>query len=87
VHPDKAKKLQAEISTLQGTFAQKALEAQIAARAVLTPEQVKQLPPGCNLGIGPGGRGCGMGRGMGCGMMGGMGAGKGGGKGRGAGNW
>jgi len=58
---EKAKKLQDEISGLQAQLAQKRLQAQLDARSVLTPEQIAQLPPGCNMGIGPGGNGFGFG--------------------------
>jgi Spy/CpxP family protein refolding chaperone len=75
IDAEKAKKIQDEISSLRAQFAQKRLQAQLEARKVFTPEQIAQLPPGCNMGIGPGG-------GMGCGF--GPGGGKGGG-GRGAG--
>ncbi len=63
VDAQKAKTLQAEISALKAQMAQKRLQAQLDARAVLTPEQIKLLPPGCKLGIGRGDRGCDMGRG------------------------
>lgn len=71
----KAKKLQEEIYALKGQMAQKRLQAQLDARAVLTPEQIKLLPPGCNMGIGRGGRG--MGRGCDKGFSGGRGQGRG----------
>jgi Spy/CpxP family protein refolding chaperone len=90
IDAEKAKKLQDEISGLQALIAQKRLQAQLAARNVLTPEQIAQLPPGCNMGIGPGGgRGCGFGDGVGFGPGGGKGAGgKGtGGRGHGPGAW
>jgi Spy/CpxP family protein refolding chaperone len=76
---EKAKKLQSEISSLQAQLEQKQLEAQFEARKVLTPDQLKQMPPGCGLGIGPcdwcGGMrpGCGRGWGGGMGRMGGYG--------------
>ena len=76
VDAEKAKKLQNEISDLKGQMAQKSLQAQLNARAILSPDQIKQLPPGCNFGFGPG-RGCGMSAGMGCGMGKGMGRGMG----------
>ena len=62
---EKAKKLQDEISGLQAQISQKRLEAQLAARKVLTPEQIGKLPPGCTMGIGPDGKGCGFGPGGG----------------------
>lgn len=66
VDTEKAKKLQDEISSLRAQLSQKQLQAQLEARKLLTPEQFAQLPPGCTMGIGPGGgRGCGMGFGPG----------------------
>ena len=72
---EKAEKLQEEISALQGQMEQKKLQAEFKVRKVLTPDQLQQLPPGCDMGIGMCGRGCGMmpGCGMGMGMGGGMG--------------
>jgi Spy/CpxP family protein refolding chaperone len=79
---EKAKKIQDEISSLRAQFAQKRLQAQLEVRKVLTPEQIAQLPPGCNMGIGPGGgRGCGFGAG------GGRGSGEGRGRGQGSDAW
>jgi len=80
---EKAKKLQDELSGLKAQMAQKSLQAQLDARKVLTPEQVKQLPPGCTMGFGPGGKGGGMGHS--CGMGAGGGKGPGAGKGKGSG--
>lgn len=71
VDAEQAKKIQDGISSLRAQMAQKRLQAQLNTRAVLTPEQIKLLPPGCNMGIGPGGRGCGMGPGAGRGGRGG----------------
>lgn len=72
--PEKAGKLQEEISALQGQMEQKKLQAEFKVRKVLTPDQLKQLPPGCDMGIGMCGRGCGMmPPGCGMGMGGGMG--------------
>lgn len=85
VDVEKAKKIQDEISGLRGQMAQKRLQAQLNTRAVLTPEQIKLLPPGSNLGFGPG-RGGGMGPGAGKGGRGGRGQGGGGGYGP-AGAW
>ena len=87
IDAEKAKKLQDEISGLHAQIAQKRLQAQLAARKVLTPEQIAQLPPGCNMGIGPAGKGCGFGPGGGKG--GGKGAGGKGadGRGQGPGAW
>lgn len=62
---EKAKSIQDEISGLYGQIAQKKLLHQIDIRKLLTPDQLRQLPPGCGMGIGPCGRGCGMGSGMG----------------------
>ena len=72
---EKAAKLQQEISEMQAQMEQKRLQAEFKVRKVLTPDQVKQLPPGCGMGIGMCGRNCGMmpGCGMGMGMGGGMG--------------
>jgi Spy/CpxP family protein refolding chaperone len=72
---EKAKKLQDEISGMQTQMEQKRLQAEFEVRKVLTPDQLKQLPPGCGMGIGMCGRNCGMmpGCGMGQGMGGGMG--------------
>jgi len=75
VDTDKAGKLQADISALEGQIEQKRLQYQIESRKILTPEQIGALPPGCTLGFGPpGGRGCGLrggrGPGYGCGMRG-----------------
>ena len=68
---EKAKKLQDEVSVLQAQMDQKRLHAEFEVRKVLTADQLKQLPPGCGMGIGLCGRNCGM---MpGCGMGGGMG--------------
>ncbi len=79
---EKAKKIQDEISSLRAQFAQKRLQAQLESRKILTPEQIAQLPPGCNMGIGPGGgQGCGFGPG------GGRGPGDGRGRGQGPGGW
>ena len=61
IDTEKAKKLQEDISELQGKMAQKRLQAQIDSRKVLTPEQIGQLPPGCPMGVGPDGMGCGFG--------------------------
>jgi len=61
VDEEKAKKLQDELSGLQAQIAQKRLQAQLDSRKLLTPEQIGQLPPGCNMGIGPGGNGFGFG--------------------------
>jgi Spy/CpxP family protein refolding chaperone len=75
---EKAKKLQDDISGLWAQLAQKRLQAQLEARKLLTPEQFAQLPPGCNMGIGPGGgKGCGMGFGPGSGRGAGDGPGRG----------
>ncbi|MBN2107516.1 MAG: periplasmic heavy metal sensor [Deltaproteobacteria bacterium] len=75
---EKVKTIQDEISGLRSQFAQKRLQAQLEARKVLTPEQIAQLPPGCNMGIGPGGgRGCGFGAGGGRGPRDGSGRGQG----------
>jgi Spy/CpxP family protein refolding chaperone len=83
---DKAVKLQREISALQSQYNEKRLSHQLKARKLLTPDQIGQLPSGCNLGFGCGpgsGKGCGHGRGKGCGAgrgqgkFGGNGAGKG----------
>lgn len=75
---EKAKKIQDEISGLRGQFAQKRLQSQLESRTVLTAEQIAQLPPGCNMGIGPGdGRGCGFGPGGGRGPRDGSGRGQG----------
>ncbi len=65
IDTEKAKKLQDEISGLHAQIAQKRLQAQLDARKLLTPEQIAQLPPGCNMGFGPGGKGCGFGPGGG----------------------
>lgn len=65
---EKAGKLQAEISDLEGKLDQKRLQAQLEARKILTPEQIAQLPPGCTLGFGPPGCGRGFGFRGGCGM-------------------
>ena len=71
---EKAEKLQEEISALQGQMEQKKLQAEFKVRKVLTPDQLQQLPPGCDMGIGMCGRGCGMmPPGCGMGMGGGMG--------------
>ena len=63
IDAEKAKKLQDDISGLQAQIAQKRLQALLAARKVLTPEQISQLTPGYNLGFGPGGKGGGFGHG------------------------
>ena len=60
IDAEKAKKLQEEISNLQGQMSQKRLQAQLDARKMLTPEQISLLPPGCNMGFGQGGKGCGF---------------------------
>ena len=65
IDTEKAKKLQDEISGLHAQIAQKRLQAQLDARKLLTPEQIAQLPPGCNMGFGPAGKGCGFGPGGG----------------------
>ncbi len=46
---EKAAKLQQEISEMQGQMEQKRLQAEFKVRKVLTPDQVKQLPPGCGM--------------------------------------
>ncbi|MCX8043618.1 MAG: Spy/CpxP family protein refolding chaperone [Desulfobacterota bacterium] len=68
----KAGKLQADISDIEGKIDQKRIQAQLDARKILTPEQIAQLPPGCTLGFGPPGcrgfgprGGCGFGPGYG----------------------
>jgi Spy/CpxP family protein refolding chaperone len=75
---EKAKQLQEELSGLQGQLAQKKLQMQFEVRKILTPDQLRQLPPGCGMGMGPCGMGCGMMPGMGMGK--GMGMGWGGGR-------
>jgi Spy/CpxP family protein refolding chaperone len=64
---EKAKKIQEEISALQSQMEQKKLLAEFEVRKTFTPDQLKQLPPGCDMGIGMCGRGCGM-MPPGCGM-------------------
>jgi len=91
--PDAAKitGLQKEISGLQLQLSEKSVSYQLAARKVLTPEQLGQLPAGCTFGFGnmmggggPGpGYGCGMGPGCGSGYGRGYGCGRGPGYGRG----
>lgn len=61
----KAGKLQADLSALESQIEQKQLQFQFDARKVLTPEQISQLPPGCNFGMGFCGRGYGYGGGRG----------------------
>jgi len=50
--PDAARlsALQKEISTLQAQVAEKSLSYQLQARKLLTAEQLRQVPPGCNFG-------------------------------------
>ncbi len=55
INVTKAIKIQDTISDLRAQYARKRLKAHIAARKVLTPEQIAQLPPGCTMGIAPGG--------------------------------
>jgi zinc resistance-associated protein len=65
VDAEKAGKLQAELSALESQIEQKQLQFQLEARKLLTPEQIAQLPPGCNFGMGFCGRGNGPGAGRG----------------------
>lgn len=71
---EKAKKIQDELFDLKKKLAQKRLQCQIEAKKILTPEQIAQLPPGCNFGFGNmygwGNRGFGggYGPGFGCNM-------------------
>ena len=66
--------VQKDISELQSKLNETRVSYQLKAKKILTPDQIAQLPPGCNFGFGnmiagsgPG-YGCGMGRGYGCGM-------------------
>lgn len=77
----KAGKLQSELSALETQIEQKQFQFQLEARKMLTPEQIAQLPPGCNFGMGFCGKG--RGYGAGCGFRGGRGQGYG----CGMGNW
>jgi len=65
---------QNEIVAMQQKLQEKELKYGLEAKAVLTPEQISFLPPGCTMGFILG-RGYGMGRGFGRGM--GMGYGRG----------
>ena len=74
-NPDQGKvtSLQKELSGLQSNLNDKRISYHLAARKILTPEQLAQLPPGCSLGFGSmiggygSGYGCGRGTGYGCG--------------------
>ena len=70
VNVEKAIKTQDEMFDLKKKLAKKRLQAEIEAKKILTPEQIAQLPPGCNFGFGKtdGGRGRGMGGGGGPGF-------------------
>jgi len=75
VSPDAARlsALQNEISTLQAQVAEKSLSYQLQARKLLSAEQLRQVPPGCNFGCnlrcnnGPAGNGYNRGAGSGYG--------------------
>jgi Spy/CpxP family protein refolding chaperone len=56
----KATKIQDTISDLRAQLARKRLKANIAAREVLTPEQIAQLSPGCLMGVSPRGEDAGV---------------------------
>jgi Spy/CpxP family protein refolding chaperone len=64
----KAMQLQKEISALKAQMSEKSLSYQFKARKLLTPEQISQLPPGCNLQFGKRNCGLGLGTGPGYGM-------------------
>ncbi len=61
---DKALKHQEKMFDLKKKLARMKLQARIDVKNSLTPEQIAQLPPGCNFGIGKMGSGT---RGSGCG--------------------
>jgi Spy/CpxP family protein refolding chaperone len=54
---------QEEVAALKAKKRQKTMQARLKARSILTPEQIRNIPPGCGLGIGGkgacGGKGCG----------------------------
>lgn len=64
----KAMQLQKEISVLKAQMSEKSLSYQFKARKLLTPEQISQLPPGCNLQFGKRNCSLGLGTGPGYGM-------------------
>jgi Spy/CpxP family protein refolding chaperone len=64
---EKAIKIQDEMFDLKKQLAQKKLLSKLEVKKILTPEQIAQLPPGCNFGFGQRGQGFREGRGPGFG--------------------
>lgn len=64
---DQILEAQRELVTLKSEKMNKAMEARLQARSILTPEQIRELPQACWLGIGERGKGKGCGGDAGCG--------------------
>jgi Spy/CpxP family protein refolding chaperone len=60
---EKAINIQDEMFDLKKQLAHKKLLSKLEVKKILTPEQIAQLPPGCNFGFGQKGQGFGEGRG------------------------
>lgn len=65
---EKAINIQDEMFDLKKQLAHKKLLSKLEVKKILTPEQVAQLPPGCNFGFGQKGQGFREGRGPGFGQ-------------------